>query len=276
MSKKIALVTMVFGESYKKNFYRYSYDGFLIYCKKYNYDLVVIEDLLDKSELALSRSPAWQKLLILNQDWSQKYEQIIWIDSDIVINISKAESIAKAVPDHMIGAVEAYSIPDRYSHHAALKALYLKWDDEGVSYIKNLTVSEYYKNREIECNLSELMQTGVFVCSPKYHKDLFEYIYNTYDGNTDPSWNYEMPYMSYELLKRDLVIWLDPKFNYLVNDVMMARYGNNSKFNLMEKIFDNFGFLYFKRGLTSNLKSIYSDGYFIHFAGCQNLMKYSR
>jgi hypothetical protein len=88
-----AIVTLAIGERYLKMFERYCWKNWQVYADKYNYDLIVITDPLDNSERAKLRSPAWQKLLILSQDWSDKYEQIVWIDTDIIINNENAYDI---------------------------------------------------------------------------------------------------------------------------------------------------------------------------------------
>ena len=130
--------------------------------------------------------------------------------------------------------------------------------------------------------LDKVVQTGVFVCSPKHHKEKFEYIYYNYeDPYKNPSWNYEMPAMSYELLKNELVEWIPAQFNFCVLDLTAAFYPfifQNPPKSFIEKavakIHEKSGFVDSKTFLKIQcLKNIYDLGYFIHFAGCRSMMK---
>ena len=89
------LVTFAIGNKYRDLFHQYAKDGFLAYCKKFGYDLICITESLDQSERAQKRSPAWQKLLILSQPWSEKYERVLWMDTDIIINMKNAKDILR-------------------------------------------------------------------------------------------------------------------------------------------------------------------------------------
>ena len=120
---KKAIVTITIGEKYKNMFHKYCKENWQNYCEKYNYDLIVINNYLDNSERAKERSPAWQKLLILSQEWSNNYDQIVWIDTDIIINYQEAKDIASQVSIEKAVAVNEYSIPSKISHDISLKRL---------------------------------------------------------------------------------------------------------------------------------------------------------
>src|SRR6185295_11471130 len=67
----------------------------------------------DRSERAVARSPAWQKCLVLSQEWSGKYRQIISLDCDIAINAAEAPSITEQTPvDRVGGVISGAHIPD--------------------------------------------------------------------------------------------------------------------------------------------------------------------
>jgi hypothetical protein len=177
-SNKKALVTLAIGEKYERMFDRYCKKSWSNYCNNHSYDLVVITNSLDETHRGSERSPAWQKLLILSQDWSSKYEQVIWVDTDVMINAKLAPDIAEIVPVDKVGAVETYSIPSKEIHGIALQRAYDNWRSQGVNYIDNITPGLYYENRGIPGgDLDKVVQTGVFVCSPKEHRKIFEYIY---------------------------------------------------------------------------------------------------
>ena len=95
-----------------------------IYAEKYNFDLIVLKQSLDDSDRARLRSPAWQKLLILSQSWSNQYDQIVWLDSDIIINNKNAPDISENLPIELISAVDAYQIPNKEYHDIGLERIY--------------------------------------------------------------------------------------------------------------------------------------------------------
>ncbi len=285
MSKtnKKALVTLAIGKKYERMYERYCQNSWRKYCNNHSYDLIVITKPLDDSPRGQERSPSWQKLLILSQDWSSKYEQVVWVDTDVMINAELAPDIAEIVPVEKVGAVEAYSIPSREIYKIALQRAYDNWRSQGVKYIDNSTPSLYYQNRGIpSSDLDKVVHGGVFVCSPKEHREIFEFIYYNYeDKYKTPEWNYEMPALSYELLKNNMVTWLPPQFNFCVWELISAFYPFIFHANLLEKVIDRIRQNLGLRALDPKfslkcqcLKNIYDLGYFIHFAGCARLMEY--
>ena len=266
MSNQNAIVTLVVGNKYKQLFNKYSRESFVKYAEKINADLIVIEERLDSSSLSNLRSVAWQKLLILSQNWSDNYEQILWIDSDVVINNINADNIFDTTPNEKIGGVDAYKIPNSKDYQIGLKRLYEYWDKKGVNYLKNFTPAQYYLNRGIstKIKLDQVFHTGVFVCSPKYHKNVFKRIYSLDSQINEASGNYEMPLMSAVLLEEDLVYWIDHKYNYCVNEIIASDFPNVIQQNN----------LFLKKSTKRVIREIFYRGKFIHFAGCTEKMKY--
>jgi len=263
MKRKKAIVTIAIGKQYLDMFESLCKKHWMQYCGKHKFDLIVIKNPLDGSERAMNRSIAWQKLLILSQEWSQHYDQIVWIDTDILINLNNALDICQNIPIDKVSAVEAWSIPSRHIHDIALKRLYQSWDSQGVKYVDNLSPRLYYQNRGIDNaqDLDAVVQTGVFICSPSYHRQIFEHIYHTYEDKHGAEWNYEMPAMSYEIIKNNLHNWINPEYNFCVSNLTAAFYPfifhNNTSTEIDQLI---------------ALKNIYDLGYFVHFAGCSSYM----
>ena len=61
------LVTIAIGDGYFDKWTRVSRGSLEQYAAKHGYDVIAIAAPLDGSALAQSRSPAWQKCLILSQ-----------------------------------------------------------------------------------------------------------------------------------------------------------------------------------------------------------------
>ena len=97
------------------------------YADKHGYDLLCLDKPLDSSARAAARSPAWQKCLILSADFAKSYEQIVWVDSDILINKSCAPCIASSVPVENVGGVNLWSAPGVAEFQRALFRLNQIW-----------------------------------------------------------------------------------------------------------------------------------------------------
>lgn len=111
MNHKKALVTLVVGEKYQQFWKKYCQKNWQKYAEKHGYDLVCISELLDNSERGKKRPPHWQKCLILSQEFSKKYERIVWLDSDVVINWQDAPCICENLPKEKVGAVKSWAVP---------------------------------------------------------------------------------------------------------------------------------------------------------------------
>jgi len=210
VSHSKAIVTIAIGEKYYGVWKRVCEANWQAYADKYAYDLICIDRPLDTSERAAKRSPAWQKCLILSQDFSANYERVVWIDSDILINTAAARCIAADVPVSKVGAVEAMSQPTHALYVQALGRLYEFW--RATSLI-NFEPHQYYTNWGLPSGFNEVVQTGVLVLSPSHHRKLLEKTYFDYEEKGGREWHMEMRPLSYELMKADVVHWLDHRFN---------------------------------------------------------------
>lgn len=275
---KKAIVTLTIGAEYERLFDVYCRFNWEKYCDKYGYDLIIINNPLDNSLRAAKRSPAWQKLLILSQEWSANYEIIVWIDADVLINTKHSDDICLKVPVEKVGAVETYSIPTKELYNISLTRIYHYYDENNIKYINNLLPQSYYTNRGIAGNnLSEVVQTGVFVSSPRYHREIFEHIYYKYEDTKGAEWNYEMPAMSYELIKSGMVHWISPRFNFCVMDIIAAFYPEllfqkNNNSHIWMKILKKYLPLKSADHESDCLNNIFDLSVFMHFAGCPELI----
>ena len=208
-----AIVTLAIGSGFAGRWHSICQPLWRRYCERHGYDLICFEGPLDTSERARRRSPAWQKCLILGQPTVRRYEQVVWVDSDILPS-PEAPSVSESVPVERVGAVDEYSMPTREIHDRVLAKLYRRWDADGVAYVHNLTAAEYYRNFDLPPTFEEVVQTGMLVLSPSHHRELLEDVYERYDDR-GPGLNYEMRPLSYELLRAGVVTWLDPRFNYI-------------------------------------------------------------
>ena len=244
-----ALVTLTIGQQYQTNWRNLCRKGWQAYCERHGYELINLDERLDTSERANKRSPAWQKLLILSQDWSKNYDRIVWVDSDIIIN-STAPSVIDDVPEDKIGAIDEAAFPTLKDHKAVLASNRVHATSGDPESFHTCIGLPAYKS---------IVQTGVMVLSPQ-HQELFEHTYNTHD-ETGPGPFYEMRALSHEIQKADRQHWISPKFNAVLIWLAMAEIVRTGRqptnklemsYFLTEQFFRNF---------------------FIHFAGHQDWMQ---
>ena len=103
-----ALVTLVLGQEYAAIWRQICQPNWQRYADKFHLDLICLDQPLDTSQRAQQRSPAWQKCLILSQPCVQCYEQVVWMDADILINHRRALNVFDDVPVEKVGAAEEF------------------------------------------------------------------------------------------------------------------------------------------------------------------------
>ena len=215
---KQAIVTLAIGADYAERFERHCRANWTAYANRHGFDLIVITHPLDTSERARSRSPAWQKCLILGAPQVAGYDRVVWVDSDICINPA-APSILDGVPPELIGATDEHRFPSPEARQAILetivavapesgdadKQFWGAWRDPGA----------WHGYARLPTGQAHIVQTGVLVLSPR-HRSLLEHVYQAYDDLGGKQFNYEMRPLSHEIQARGLQHWIDPRFNALV------------------------------------------------------------
>lgn len=246
---KKAIVTLNIGQQYQNTWRNICRKGWQAYCERHGFDLINLDKRLDTSERANKRSPAWQKLLILSQDWSSSFDRIVWVDSDIIINPT-APSIVGEMPEEKIGCTDEGAYPTPTDHKAIMAggSIQPSCGDPAIFHTcMGLPAAPH------------IVQTGVMVLSPKHHRELFEHVYNAYEGTADRY--YEMRFLSHEVQKANLPHWINPRFNALLIWLALAQIGRTGHkpsnklemgYFIMEQFFRNF---------------------FIHFGGHQDWMQ---
>ncbi len=213
MSERTALVTLAVGRSFAERWHARCAPNWQAYADRHGYDVVCLEEPLDRSPRAAARSPAWQKCLVLGQPFAQDYDRVVWVDADVLFNPA-APAITAGVPVDRVGAVDEYAAPSRAEHQRVLAKLYEHWDAVGEPFVRNVTARDYYAVWGLEPRFDEVVQTGVMVLSPPHHRELLEEVHARCDDR-GPGLNYEMRPLSWHLLDAGVVHWIDPRFNSL-------------------------------------------------------------
>lgn len=217
-----AIVTLAVGDRYLQQWKSTCEANWRAYGAQYGFDIICFDKPLDDSARAHKRSPAWQKCLILSQDIIQKYDRVVWLDSDILINHRVAPMIDAGVPVEKVGAAEEFTFADNVGHQPRqlLDRLYAHWSKSVINY----SGQKYYTNYGLPSEFTKVVQTGVLVLSPPHHRSLLEKVYCNYEEKGGTEWNYEMRPLSYELLKDDAVHWIDPRFNLVWTYLLFLHY----------------------------------------------------
>lgn len=276
MQHSKAIVTLAIGQRYLKFWQRFCKANWQSYADKHGYDIICIDNFLDNSERAKQRSPAWQKCLILSQDFARRYERIVWIDADILINASNAPCIVEGVPKDKVGAVKTRGLLSPELDDK-LKVRFQDYYNKSTSLYYD--PREFYTSYGLPADFDEVINTGVLVLSPHSHQKLLEKVYGDYEEKGAPEWNAENRPLSYELLKTDSVYWLDPRFNILWSDYRLMYYpfllSKSELDSTSSPIFLDRPEILSALGVASSYRysklcatTAFINSFFLHFAGC--------
>ncbi|MBI4966786.1 MAG: hypothetical protein HZC25_01580 [Rhodospirillales bacterium] len=276
MTGERALVTLTIGDDYQALFESRLRANWQAYAARHDYDLVVFDRPLDDSARAQARSPAWQKCLIFERPELTHYRQLVWIDSDIVLNIDRAPAVGATVPDDKVGGVDAYAMPTPEIFAEVLARMYAAWRAMGAAFLDSSTPDLFYRNRGLAKGPERVMHTGVLVASPRHHARLFRTVYDGYEDQGGKLANYEWAPLSAEIVAGGHAHWLDCRFNLILSDQIAHHYpflhgnlfapvlaqGQEAAAQALQRlVFD------------ACLKAIYDNAYFLHFSGLADLLK---
>jgi hypothetical protein len=272
---KVALTTLIIGDTYVDNWNRACRANWEAYCRRHGYDLVLFDQPLDTSPRARARSPAWQKCLIPAHARVDAYDAVVWVDSDIVIN-PEAPPIHAGVPPERVGAVEMFDSPTRPWFELAHRRLCELYAAGGMrSYA---SPAEWYEQRGFPDAPPEVVQTGVMVTSPRHHAALFTHAYMVHEDRGSAWYHYEMPALSYEITKAGLFHVIDSRFNILWFYEMLLHYpflaaAAPARSPSLGWILQNIKRRRLQALRPLFIRSTLERSYFLHFAGCSNDMR---
>ncbi len=276
-----AIVTLIVGETYKQRWVKLCRENWMAYAEKHGYDLVLLDEPLDQGARAKSRSPAWQKCLILDQPQIQKYQRVVWVDSDILFNSFGAPDICEQVPEEKVGAVDSFADPSQEENQIALERLWKIVRPEGQT-----AVGEYHTPEDVYNAygapikpLNRMFNAGLLVVSPTHHGAIFRHVYNHYEDQGTPSYFENVP-LSYELVANNLVHWMDPRFNHLwawsqhLHYPFMFDWRRRSfKDKMLRRLAKWSGNDYEHRVAVACATASLLNCYCLHFAGCAKDME---
>ena len=217
-------MTLAVGEKFCQRFEQYYLPSWRRYVARHRLDLVILKEPLDNSRRAASRSPAWMKCLVGMHPTVAHYEQVAWVDADIVIS-EHAPDVFSGVNSDEVGAVDLRAIDTAYPGATARTAA---WGMAHRFAVESADASTVFYERwglpvaELGEKANQVVQTGCFVFSPRLHAPMMAGVYRNYEDKGSANWNYEMWPLSFELVKNTRIRWLDWRFNACTSDILLV------------------------------------------------------
>src|SRR5208282_1107390 len=216
---KTALVTLIVGMPYQCAWREVCEPGWRAYAKRHGYDIITIEEPLDRSTRALNRSPSWHKCIVLGASVCPGYDRNVWVDTDMVTNPS-APADTKGVPIEKIGVTDemlALASQDRNEVLTFLSERCKTMAPDLLTFALHSyrDPSAYHAAWGLPRRGAHILQAGLLVLSPKYHRSLLEHVYFAYEDKGAAT-NYEMRPLSFEIQDRGLQHLIDQRFNALI------------------------------------------------------------
>jgi hypothetical protein len=256
------MITIVIGGSYLDRWKAYCECGWRRYADKHGFDLIVIDKPLDQTPRAAARSPAWQKCLVLGPGVAGRYDRVIWIDSDILINAS-SPSVLDGVPPEMVGATDEHTFPSPEERRQIFTLLMQSArrvnSPAARTWQTYLDPADWHASWGLPRRGRSIVQTGVMALTPSSHRGLLEHVYYGYEDRGGEPMNYEMRPLSFEIQESELLHALDNRFNALLIFLTIKRQ------------------MQLGRALTppecgALVKSAFDQSYFLHLAGLKDSM----
>jgi len=200
----VCLVTIAIGEKYLNEYNRLFRPSQENYANKHGYDFRVITDFLD-NDIRHHTTISFNKILVCSQDWSSKYDFVIFVDADILINPdSPAIHTCMDFGDN-VGIVDEFTQPSLVKRYEFQRRM--NWE-------QSCTI--YYRRSGFNVLTDRMLNTGVLVMQPKKHASFLKNIYDKYiirSINHHRHFNFEQSCIGYELLTNDMYAILPNQFN---------------------------------------------------------------
>jgi len=219
-----ALVTLALGGRHLEYWRKHCEPNWRQYAARCGYDLVLLTDPLDASSAAAERSPAWQKCLVLGQEFAARYRQVVLLDSDIVINVAAAPPITDFVAEASIGgAISGAQIADDLRPVLLTRTWQRQFPYEPGDSLWSEVQGEYYRRFGLSPRPEGIVQTGVLVASPQHHRDIFEQVYHARWPAAGHRTFEQVP-LSHAILSSGCFQRLDARFNSVFYETLLVHH----------------------------------------------------
>jgi hypothetical protein len=250
---RTVIVTLCVGQNHISWWDKYASKSWRAYATKHGYALQVFREPIDQSEHGAARSASWQKCLILSKPELQHYDQIVWLDSDIVINNSAPEVVA-GVPTGKIGCVVSGDYLQREMKAVFIERIREKKILPGTSVDEFWAADQrsFYASAGIKSLSHDIVQGGVLVLSHE-HREILEGVYKKFPTELPASEQFPL---SAEIINNGLLHRIDSRFNLVFIERMLVHYPYLLNTSIRER-----EYLAHLAVMTE-----YANAFFLHFA----------
>lgn len=240
---KVIIVIFVVGKEYKQKFESIFLQNLIDYCNLHGYELKILDTYIRPPEDGHmdKKKFFWQRLLI--PSLFMNYDYVISMDSDIYVNKDAPPLPFHEIPDGKIGAVNERKYFQNYDWRERVQ-LQNGWE---------LTGKEWHALSGFQRNYHDHINAGFIIYQPKHHASILETLYNENIANYRMFHQDDQSILSVYFIDRDLVHWLDERFNRIWCFWRELFYPNFNQLPVETKQ------LYIKRFIELN--------YFTHFTG---------
>lgn len=221
--RRRAIVSMLVGDRYVNEWHQYCKDNWFAYGKRHDCDVIVLTEPVMPAAVTSERTLHWQKLLIPSLPVLQRYEQVCWLDGDILINWSHAPSIFDEHDPERIGAIDisprmglrldTMTVNQRWDY-LLLRAQSILKDEPWLDPLQYDDEFNPYAADRLEPAPEQFINTGVFVFNPDRHAAFFRDVFSKYHKNSSNG-DFEQTLLSFEMLASGQVQFLDGRFNMI-------------------------------------------------------------
>lgn len=256
------IVTLCFGKKYINEWKKFALPNWLIYCKKNNIGLAMINKPIETKKKIIKKT-VWHKLLIGEFFVKSKIlvNNICYLDNDILINHYIAPNIFNNFDEKKISVV------------SQVKNLPYDWDyaNKVISFNRNKYYSKKYpldsaifmkpkdifKYHNFKNSFNNYFCAGLFIFNVKKNYKFLSSIFYKYPMNFETlTGGGDQPILNYEFQLSNKLNWIDYRFQALWVYEMAYKYSFlYKKINKIDKVVIDC----INESLLSN--------YFLHFAG---------
>lgn len=278
MMKRKAIFTILHGEKYLQTWRQYCEPSWRAYAARHAYDIVLITEPIRRLHDLSVRPIHWQKLFIPRHPEAARYEDIVFLDADIIVNYHHAPCIVAANASNKLGVVafDRYFDDDLHYHNVFMrKAMFSNITERTQALRAGIAPGKYtlsgpdcyHTYSEFTTRLDvPRINTGVLVMKPALHADFLEQVYH--DSFADMQngalpGHYEQSYLAWKLFQSGLYQLLDERFNRIA----FIEWALHYPFTFTA---DN-PYL-----LRACFTTMLSNAYFLHFAASMDMLPYAQ
>jgi len=201
---RAAIATVVIGDSYRRHYERTFLPSVQRYAGANGYDLLLFDRFLCAPEWQHPSTIAFTKLLIPFQPEMQRFDRLLVLDADMLMN----KSTPPFTDVELNGGI---GVVDEWSQLSSTERL-----EYQQSHGWETTPAQYYELAGFDLRTDVVLNSGMFICCPATHRDFFAGVSQrhlaVYLGHPR-GFHYEQSAFGYELQRAGLAQLLPAAWN---------------------------------------------------------------